>query len=41
MSHTISLALEGLSCGYCVKRVKEALEQHEDVEQASVTQQEA
>jgi len=41
MSHTISLALEGLSCGHCVKRVKEALEQRDDVEQASVTQQEA
>ncbi|MGK3142659.1 copper-exporting P-type ATPase CopA [Pantoea sp. C2G6] len=41
MSHTISLALEGLSCGHCVKRVKEALEQRSDVEQAEVTQQEA
>ncbi|WP_312839087.1 copper-exporting P-type ATPase CopA [Pantoea piersonii] len=41
MSHTISLALEGLSCGHCVKRVKEALEQRDDVEQASVTQEEA
>ena len=41
MSHTISLALDGLSCGHCVKRVKEALEQRDDVEQAEVTQQEA
>ncbi|HAB74783.1 MAG TPA: Cu+ exporting ATPase, partial [Pantoea sp.] len=41
MSHTISLALEGLSCGHCVKRVKEALEQRDDVAQANVTQQEA
>jgi Cu+-exporting ATPase len=41
MSHTISLALDGLSCGHCVKRVKEALEQRDDVDQANVTQQEA
>jgi len=41
MSHTISLALDGLSCGHCVKRVKEALEQRDDVVQAEVTQQEA
>ncbi|WP_313699785.1 copper-exporting P-type ATPase CopA [Pantoea sp.] len=41
MSHTISLALDGLSCGHCVKRVKEALEQRDDVIQAEVTQQEA
>ncbi|MDH2067472.1 copper-exporting P-type ATPase CopA [Pantoea sp. GD03673] len=41
MSHTISLALDGLSCGHCVKRVKEALEQRDDVDQAEVTQQEA
>ncbi|UJL38039.1 copper-exporting P-type ATPase CopA [Pantoea agglomerans] len=41
MSHTISLALDGLSCGHCVKRVKEALEQRDDVDQADVTQQEA
>jgi len=41
MSHTISLALDGLSCGHCVKRVKEALEQRDDVEQAEVTQQQA
>ncbi len=30
-----------MSCGHCVKRVKEALEQRSDVEQAEVTQQEA
>ncbi|MBB3305440.1 MULTISPECIES: copper-exporting P-type ATPase CopA [unclassified Enterobacter] len=41
MSHTQLLALDGLSCGHCVKRVKEALEQRSDVEQADVTQQEA
>ncbi|MDO6407246.1 copper-exporting P-type ATPase CopA [Pantoea phytobeneficialis] len=41
MSHTQLLALDGLSCGHCVKRVKEALEQRSDVEQAEVTQQEA
>ena len=41
MSHTMSLALDGLSCGHCVKRVKEALEQRDDVVQAEVTQQEA
>ena len=41
MSHTISLALDGLSCGHCVKRVKEALEQRDDVDQADVTLQEA
>ena len=27
MSNTIDLALDGLSCGHCVKRVKESLEQ--------------
>ena len=32
MSHTI-----GLSCGHCVKRVKESLEQRPDVESADVT----
>lgn len=41
MSNTIVLALDGLSCGHCVKRVKDALEQRDDVEQAEVTQQEA
>lgn len=41
MSQTISLALEGLSCGHCVKRVKESLEQRDDVEQADVTITEA
>ncbi|BDH46769.1 Cu+ exporting ATPase [Salmonella enterica subsp. enterica serovar Choleraesuis] len=37
MSNTIELALSGLSCGHCVKRVKESLEQRSDVEQAEVT----
>ena len=37
MSHTIDLTLDGLSCGHCVKRVKESLEQRPDVEQADVT----
>jgi len=41
MSHTLSLSLDGLSCGHCVKRVKEALEQRDDVDHADVTQQEA
>ncbi len=37
MSHTIQLALDGLTCGHCVKRVKESLEQRPDVDQAEVT----
>ena len=37
MSQTILLALDGLSCGHCVKRVKETLEKRDDVEQAEVT----
>lgn len=37
MSHTINLALDGLSCGHCVKRVKESLEQRPDVDHAEVT----
>ena len=37
MSHTINLTLDGLSCGHCVKRVKESLEQRPDVERAEVT----
>lgn len=37
MSHTIDLTLDGLSCGHCVKRVKESLEQRADVETADVT----
>lgn len=41
MSQTHVLALEGLSCGHCIKRVKEALEQRTDVEQADVSLQEA
>lgn len=41
MSHTIDLTLDGLSCGHCVKRVKESLEQRSDVEQADVTVTEA
>lgn len=41
MSNTIDLTLDGLSCGHCVKRVKESLEQRPDVEQAEVTITEA
>lgn len=41
MSQTIDLTLDGLSCGHCVKRVKESLEQRPDVEQADVTVTEA
>jgi len=37
MSQTIDLTLDGLSCGHCVKRVKESLEQRPDVESAEVT----
>ncbi|WBM72858.1 copper-exporting P-type ATPase CopA [Buttiauxella sp. WJP83] len=38
MSHVIDLNLDGLTCGHCVKRVKESLEKRPDVEQAEVTQ---
>lgn len=41
MSQTILLTLDGLSCGHCVKRVKETLEQRADVEQAEVSLHEA
>lgn len=41
MSQTILLTLDGLSCGHCVKRVKETLEQRPDVEQAEVSLHEA
>lgn len=41
MSQTTLLALEGLSCGHCVKRVKETLEQRTDVEKADVSISEA
>lgn len=41
MSHTTLLALDGLSCGHCVKRVKEALEQRQDVQLAEVSLNEA
>lgn len=41
MSQTTLLALDGLTCGHCVKRVKEALEQRADVEQAEVSIAEA
>jgi len=37
MSHTVNLILDGLSCGHCVKRVKESLEKRPDVESAEVT----
>jgi len=38
MSQIVSLNLDGLTCGHCVKRVKESLEKRDDVEQAEVTQ---
>lgn len=38
MSQIVDLSLHGLSCGHCIKRVKESLEQRDDVEQAEVTQ---
>lgn len=41
MSQITTLALDGLSCGHCVKRVKETLEQRDDVEQAEVSITEA
>ncbi|WP_407300781.1 copper-exporting P-type ATPase CopA [Raoultella ornithinolytica] len=41
MSQTIDLPLDGLSCGHCVKRVKESLEQRPDVDLAEVTVTEA
>ncbi len=42
MSQIIDLTLDGLSCGHCVKRVKEEiLEQRPDVEQADVSITEA
>jgi len=41
MSQIIDLTLDGLTCGHCVKRVKEALEQRPDVSQADVTTTEA
>lgn len=41
MSQTIDLMLDGLTCGHCVKRVKESLEQRPDVELAEVTTTEA
>ena len=37
MSQITLLALNGLSCQHCVKRVKEVLEQRDDVEQAEVS----
>ncbi|MGS9092432.1 cation transporter, partial [Salmonella enterica subsp. enterica serovar Infantis] len=37
MSQTIDLSLDGWSCGHCVKRVIECLEQRPDVELADVT----
>ncbi|MCS2153155.1 copper-exporting P-type ATPase CopA [Scandinavium goeteborgense] len=41
MSQIIDLTLDGLTCGHCVKRVKESLEQRPDVDQADVTTTEA
>ena len=37
MSHVTLLHLDGLTCGHCVKRVKETLEKRPDVEQADVS----
>jgi len=37
MSDTTTLALQGLSCGHCVKRVKEVLEKRDDVSEAEVS----
>ncbi|MQL47964.1 copper-exporting P-type ATPase CopA [Photorhabdus khanii] len=37
MSHTTILTLQGLSCMHCVNRVKKALENRADVEQADIT----
>lgn len=41
MSDTTQLTLEGLSCGHCIRRVKEVLEQRSDVTAAEVTLQQA
>ncbi len=41
MSQTTVLMLDGLSCGHCIKRVKETLEQRNDVQQAEVSLNEA
>ncbi|MBK0032136.1 copper-exporting P-type ATPase CopA [Erwinia sp. S43] len=41
MSHTTLLALDGLTCGHCVKRVQETLTKLDNVEQADVTVNEA
>ena len=38
---TISLKLDGLTCGGCVKAVKTALEQLEGIESLEVTQESA
>ena len=38
---TISLKLDGLTCGGCVKAVKSALEQLEGIESLEVTQESA
>lgn len=41
MSETTQLKLEGLSCGHCIRRVKEVLEQRSDVTAAEVTLEQA
>lgn len=41
MSHTTVLTLTGLSCGHCIKRVKEFLEKRDDVGHAEVSFSEA
>ncbi len=41
MSEALILQLDGLSCGHCIKRVKEVLEQRDDVASAEVTLEQA
>lgn len=41
MSEPLILQLDGLSCGHCIKRVKEVLEQRDDVASADVTLEQA
>ncbi|MFG1175159.1 copper-exporting P-type ATPase CopA [Erwiniaceae bacterium CAU 1747] len=41
MTHTTRLTLDGLTCGHCVKRVKETLSELDGVEQAEVSVSEA
>lgn len=41
MSGPLILQLDGLSCGHCIKRVKDVLEQRDDVASADVTLEQA